>query len=72
VVYLPIGRYRFTDTLKLRPDSVVIALHPNLTQITLPNNAPAYSGVGTAKALVESAPGGNAIVSGFGLWAGTI
>ena len=72
VVYLPIGRYRISDTLKLRPDSVVVALHPNLTQITLPNSSPGYAGVGTAKALVESAPGGNAVVSGFGLWAGAI
>jgi hypothetical protein len=72
VVYLPTGRYRISDTLKLRPDSVLIALHPNLTQITLANNTAGYAGVGTAKALIESAKGGNAIVSGVGLWAGAI
>lgn len=72
VVYLPIGHYRITDTLKLRPDSVVIALHPNLTQISLPNGSPKFAGAGSAKALLESAKGGNAIVSGFGLWAGAI
>lgn len=72
VVYLPIGRYRITDTLRLRPSSVVIALHPNLTQITLANNSSAFSGAGMAKALVESARGGDAIISGLGLWAGAI
>jgi hypothetical protein len=72
VVYLPMGRYRITDTLKLRPDSVVIALHPDLTQITLATGTENYAGTGSAKALVESARGGNAIVSGVGLWAGAI
>lgn len=72
VVYLPIGRYRITDTLRLRPDSVLIALHPDLTQITLASGTRNYAGTGAAKALVESAKGGNAIVSGVGLWAGAI
>ena len=72
VVYLPMGKYRITDTLKLRPDSVLIALHPDLTQITLANGTENYAGAGAAKALVESAKGGNAIVSGVGLWAGAI
>ncbi|WP_375421061.1 glycosyl hydrolase family 28-related protein [uncultured Sphingomonas sp.] len=71
-VYLPAGRYRVTDTLKLRPDSVLIALHPNLTQIMLANDTPAYAGTGSAKALLESAKGGNALVSGVGLWTGSI
>ncbi|MET0310147.1 MAG: glycosyl hydrolase family 28-related protein [Sphingomonas sp.] len=72
VVYLPMGRYRVTDTLKLRPDSVLIALHPSLTHLYLPDETPAYSGVGSAKALIESARGGNAIVSGIGLWTGGV
>lgn len=72
VLYLPIGRYRVTDTLKLRPDSVLIALHPSLTHLYLPDEAPAYMGVGAAKALLESAKGGNAIVSGLGLWTGGV
>jgi sugar lactone lactonase YvrE len=71
-VYLPAGRYRVTDTLKLRPDSVLIALHPNLTQITIANDTPAYAGTGSAKAMLESAKGGNAIVAGVGLWTGSV
>ncbi len=72
VVYLPMGRYRLTDTLKLRPDSVLIALHPSLTHLYLVDDTPAYRGVGGAKALLESARGGDAIVSGIGLWTGGI
>jgi sugar lactone lactonase YvrE len=72
VVYFPAGRYHVTDTLKLRPDSVLVALHPNLTQIILPDGTPAYQGVGAPKALVETAQGGEAIVSGLGLFTGGI
>jgi hypothetical protein len=72
VVYFPAGRYVVTDTLKLRPDSVLIALHPNLTQIMLSDGTPAYQGVGAPKALVETAQGGDAIVAGLGLFTGGI
>jgi len=67
VLYFPVGRYRVTDTLRLRPDSVLIGLHPSLTQIVLPDATPAYAGTGSPKALIESAKGGDAIVSGLGL-----
>jgi hypothetical protein len=72
VLYLPVGRYRVTDTLKLRPDSVLISLHPSLTHLYLPDETPAYMGVGGPKALLQSAKGGNAIVSGLGLWTGGV
>jgi hypothetical protein len=72
VLYFPMGRYRVTDTLRLRPDSVLIALHPSLTHIYLPDDTPAFSGVGSAKALIQSAKGGNAIVHGLGLWTGGV
>lgn len=72
VLYLPMGRYRVTDTLKLRPDSVLIALHPSLTHLYLPDETPGYAGVGSAKALLQSSSGGNAIVSGLGLWTGGV
>ncbi|PIC00123.1 glycosyl hydrolase family 28-related protein [Caulobacter sp. X] len=68
VVYFPTGFYRVTDTLKLRPDTALIGLHPSLTQIILPHGAPAFQGVGAPKALVESGKGGDNIVSGLGLY----
>jgi len=72
VLYFPAGFYRVTDTLKLRANSVLIGLHPGLTQIVLPDDLPGYRGVGSPKALIESAKGGDAIVSGFGLFTGGI
>ena len=72
VVYLPLGRYRVTDTIRLRPDSVLISLHPSLTHVYLPDETPAFTGMGGAKAMIESAKGGNAIVHGLGLWTGAI
>ena len=72
VLYLPVGRYRVTDTIKLRPDSVLISLHPSLTHLYLPDETPAYMGIGGPKALLQSARGGNAIVSGLGLWTGGV
>lgn len=71
-VYFPAGRYRVSDTIRLKPDSVLVALHPSLTQIILPDGTPAFQGVGTARALIESARGGDAIVSGLGLFTGGI
>ena len=72
VIYLPTGHYLVSDTLHLRPDTVLIGLHPSVTQITLAENTPAYQGVGSAKALVESAKGGSAIITGIGLFTGGI
>jgi sugar lactone lactonase YvrE len=72
VLYFPAGFYRVTDTLRLRPDTVLIGLHPSLTQIVLPDHTPAYQGVGAAKALVQSGAGGDNIVSGLGLNTGGI
>jgi len=71
-VYLPLGVYKVTDTIRLRKDSVLMGLQPSLTQIALPDGTPAFQGVGEPKALVRSAQGGDAIVSGVGLFTGGI
>ncbi|MDP5277488.1 glycosyl hydrolase family 28-related protein [Sphingomonas sp. DG1-23] len=67
IVYLPAGFYRVSDTLRLRPDTVLLGLHPSLTQIVLPDGTPGYQGIGAPRALIESARGGDAIVAGLGL-----
>ncbi|OJY71231.1 MAG: gluconolaconase [Sphingobium sp. 66-54] len=72
VVYLPSGFYKVTDTLRLRPDTVLVGLNPSTTQIRLADGTAAYQGVGAPKALVASARGGAAIVSGVGLFTGGI
>ena len=72
VLYFPAGFYVVTETLRLRPDTVLIGLHPNLTQIVLPDRTPGYQGVGAPKALVQSGAKGDNIVSGLGLNTGGI
>jgi hypothetical protein len=71
-VYLPLGHYKVSDTIRLGKNSVLIGLQPSLTQIALDDGTPAYQGVGEPKALVQSAEGGDAIVSGVGLSTGGV
>ena len=67
-LYLPSGCYLVHDTLKLRPDTVLIGLHPGATQIILPDGSPAYQGMGAPKALIEAPKGGSNVVIGIGLY----
>ncbi|HZV56288.1 MAG TPA: glycosyl hydrolase family 28-related protein, partial [Sphingobium sp.] len=67
VLYFPSGFYSVTDTLTLKPDTVLIGLHPSTTQIVLPDNVPAYAGIGEAKAIIEAPRGGTNIISGIGV-----
>ena len=72
VLYLPGGHYVVRDTLTLKPDTVLIALHPTLTQIDLLDETPGYQGVGAPRAVLLAPPGGKNIVSGIGFFAGGI
>jgi Pectate lyase superfamily protein/SMP-30/Gluconolactonase/LRE-like region len=72
ILYLPGGHYVVCDTLTLKPDTVLIGLHPTLTQIDLLDETPAYQGVGEPKAVLLAPPGGENIVSGIGVFAGGI
>ncbi len=66
-IYLPSGRYRVTDTITLRPDTVLIGLNPITTQIVLADGTEAFRGVGSPKPLIEASAGGANIVTGIGL-----
>jgi sugar lactone lactonase YvrE len=72
VLYLPIGFYMVSDTLKLRPDTVLIGLHPAQTQLVIPDNNPRHAGVGPVTPILETPKGGDNIVSGIGLFTGRI
>jgi hypothetical protein len=72
VIYVPSGRYVVHDTIRLKPDTVLIGLHPSITQFDLPDNTPGFGGVGAPKALLETPRGGDNIVSGIGLFTGGI
>jgi sugar lactone lactonase YvrE len=47
---------------------VLIGLHPSVTRILLADSTPAFQGVGSPKALLESPQGGANIVTGIGLY----
>ncbi|MBO9499533.1 MAG: SMP-30/gluconolactonase/LRE family protein [Novosphingobium sp.] len=70
VLYFPAGFYLVTDRIRLRPDTVLIGLHPAITQLFVPDNNPAHAGVGTVVPILESPRGGDNIVSGIGLFTG--
>jgi hypothetical protein len=72
VLYVPSGRYIVTDTITLRPDTVLIGLHPHETQFDIPDSTPGFQGPGAPKALLEAPQGGTNIVSGIGLYTGGI
>jgi sugar lactone lactonase YvrE len=72
VIYIPTGHYIVSDTLRLRPDSVLIGLHPNQTQIDILDSTPGFQGPGAPKPLLEAPRGGDDIVTGIGLSAGGI
>ena len=67
-IYLPSGHYRVSDSITLRPDSVLIGLHPSTTRIVISDSTPAFQGVGSPKPLLETPPGGTNIVTGIGLY----
>ena len=67
-LYLPSGFYIVRDTLRLRPDTVLIGLHPGATQLILPDGTPGYQETVAPKALLEAPKGGSNIVIGIGLY----
>jgi len=67
-IYLPCGYYVISDTLALKPDTVLIGLHPLATQIDLLDRTPAFQGVGGPKPMIEAPKGGTNVVKGIGLY----
>jgi sugar lactone lactonase YvrE len=67
-IYFPTGRYVVSDSIILRPDTVLIGLHPSTTQIDLLDSTPAFQGPGSPKPLIEAPPGGTNIMIGIGLY----
>lgn len=66
-IYVPQGWYRFSETVKMKPNTNLIGLHPFGTQFILDESTPAFSGFGGPKALLESSEGGNNILNGIGM-----
>ena len=72
VLYFPGGHYVVSDTLTLKPNTVLVGLHPTLTQFDLLDSTPGYQGVGAPKAVIAAPANGHNIVSGFGIFTGGI
>lgn len=70
VIYVPQGWYRLTDTVKMKPGTKLIGLHPWATQFVLKESEPAFSGFGGPKPVLESSEGGDDIVNGIGISTG--
>jgi len=66
-IYFPQGWYRITETLKMKPNTRLIGLHPFGTQLRLAESTPAFSGFGGPKAMLESSEGGANILNGIGI-----
>jgi hypothetical protein len=72
VLYFPSGHYVVRDTITLKPDTVLIGLHPTSTQFDLLDNTPGFGGVGAPRAVISAPAGGSNILSGFGVFTGGI
>jgi hypothetical protein len=72
VLYFPTGFYKVTDTLRLRPDSVLIGLHPAITQLYIPDDNPGHRGLGPVRPILETPAEGDNILSGLGLFTGRV
>ena len=72
VLYFPSGHYVVSDTIDLKPDTVLIGLHPALTQFDLPDGTPGYQGIGAPRAVLSAPAGGANLLSGLGIFAGGV
>jgi sugar lactone lactonase YvrE len=72
ILYFPAGFYKLTDSLKLRPDTVLIALHPAMAQLYIPDGNPRHAGLGAVLPILETPRGGDNILSGLGLFTGRV
>lgn len=71
-LYFPMGWYCVSDTLKLRPDTVLIGLNPSTTVIRLPDGTPGFQGAGAPKPVIEAPKGGTNIITGIGVYTGAV
>jgi hypothetical protein len=67
VLYFPSGVYLVKDTITLKPDTVLIGLHPLMTQFALPDGTPGFQGIGPPRAVVLAPAGGSNLMSGLGV-----
>jgi sugar lactone lactonase YvrE len=67
-IYLPMGYYVISDTLALKPDTVLVGLHPLVTAFVLVDKTEAFQGVGGPKPMIEAPKGGANVMIGLGVY----
>lgn len=67
-IYVPQGSYRVSETIKLKPATVLIGFHPMATNFTLIENSPAFGSFGAPEPLIEAPQDGTNIITGIGLY----
>jgi hypothetical protein len=71
VLYFPSGTYHISNTLQLKPDSVLIGFNPVTTLIVATDEDANFTGEGDPVPLLESAKDGAAIMTGLGILTST-
>jgi sugar lactone lactonase YvrE len=66
-IYVPQGWYKVSSTLHLKPNTVLIGLHPMATQFFIDDNTEDFGGFGAPQPIVEAPKGGTNIFTGIGL-----
>lgn len=69
-LFLPSGMYRLTNSLHLRPETILIGFNPATTQLTLFDGTSEFQGSGSTMPLLVAPHGGSNIVSGIGFSTG--
>lgn len=69
-LYFPQGLYRISETIKLKPNSVLIGFHPVATQFVLAENTAPFSGFGAPVPMIEAPQEGSNIITGIGISTG--
>jgi hypothetical protein len=72
VLYFPSGVYLVKDTIALKPDTVMIGLHPLMTRIDLADGSAGFQGPGAPRAVIFAPAGGRNLMSGLGVYSGGI
>jgi sugar lactone lactonase YvrE len=67
-LYFPTGVYIVSDTIALRPDTVLIGLHPSATRLQLLDRTAAFQGIGNPVPMIVSPKGGTNIMIGLGVY----
>jgi sugar lactone lactonase YvrE len=67
-IYVPSGNYVISETLQLKPDTVLIGLHPSMTQFDLLDKTAGFQGIGNPKPMIEAPKGGTNIMIGIGAY----